>query len=228
MNNKEIIIPLKHLAPGVRLLIGDPKLAREVFPIMVEYNLKTSRSYRSLLHGGSLLNLYLLQQYLAEKNFSGGVILGGLLLYGGKVHIKTAETVQNYHLRIIDLMKKHGILDTKFEGNYPPELMRPTDLSRTHPVFFVDFKGNVHFLKESRAEYARFKFQKTSVGKAGFHPWMYRAYLRPPEAPEKARDFVSAKFRQWRRLIPRPAFAYANNRDKLSGFDRRQVGRKRK
>src|SRR3989338_8813181 len=61
-----------------------------------------------------------------------------------------ARTIQWAHERVIKTMNHFGLLDTKFEGHYPRDWMNPGIVAKYHPIFFVDQKGNIHFLRQNK------------------------------------------------------------------------------
>lgn len=56
--------------------------------------------------------------------------------------------------------------------------------------------GNLIFLKSTRAEYYRFLFQKSILGKLGYNTWWLRGYLEPPKAPESVKKWAREKLRE--------------------------------
>jgi hypothetical protein len=64
------------------------------------------------------------------------------------------------HDGLIEKMNKFGVFDAKSEGTYPENWMRPTEISKTHPIFYVNGKGDIIFLKSTRKEYFRYKYQQ--------------------------------------------------------------------
>jgi len=75
-------------------------------------------------------------------------------------------------------------------------------VGKTHPVFYVGLNGDIHFLSNSRMEYALYKFQQAKAGRLGLNPWMFRGYLSPPTAPEKVRSWARRKVIEWERMKP--------------------------
>lgn len=138
-------------------------------------------------------------------------IAGAFLHWGARM--VTVKYIRKSYEDILDVMNKFGVLQTKIEASFPKDWINPTKISQTHPIFFVDGKGNIHFLKDgSRLEYARHIFQKTRAGKLGFGFWRWRGYLSPPKAPEKAKDWAKRKVSEWAakakrrpKMMPAPA-----------------------
>lgn len=96
------------------------------------------------------------------------------------------QFIQYLHSCLLNVIKLHGVLQTQYEHLYAPKGFMQNWIEKNHPIFYVKANGNLVFLRESPAEYKKYKFQKTRAGKAGLHPWRYRVYLRPPKTPEKA------------------------------------------
>lgn len=110
--------------------------------------------------------------------------------------VEIRKLIQNQHQLLRNAMAEDGVLDKKFEGNYPANWMRPNVVAEYHPIFFVDGRGNIHFLRERKSgEAAKQVWQQTKIGRAGFTLWRWRAYLRPPKFPareaSKAREWVA-------------------------------------
>ena len=115
-----------------------------------------------------------------------------LALYARQI---TVSTIQKKHNELVELMNKHGLLNTTAEGNYPRDWMNPSIIAKTHPIFYVKANGDLVFIKEGnnvsfRIEYARYLYQKAWAGKLGLNPWRWRTFLRPPKAPEKVRNWA--------------------------------------
>lgn len=82
------------------------------------------------------------------------------------------------------------------EHKYPEGWISAKRIRETHPIYYIDMKGNLVFLKPSRAEYYRYLFQKSTLGKLGYNTWWLRGYLEPPKAPESVKKWASEKLKR--------------------------------
>lgn len=122
--------------------------------------------------------------------------------------VMASKIIQKMHERITHSIKQNGVLHPDLEdetrevyGNWS----KPANLAKTHPIFYVKGNGNIVFLKNSRMEYYRYLAQKSLPGKVGVHPWRWRGYLTPPEAPESVKQWAKAKVeRLAEKLAPTP------------------------
>ncbi len=220
----EIVIPYDTLSLKAQEIIGDPKI--NSYSSLKKHaderergglkrytdSINEERIFRKgydLLFLGSLAASAAATHSLRNPEKLAGQFIGGTLSTASAgARTLLAHAVQKRHDDLISAMQKYGIVQTRFEENFPQEWINPTSVKKTHPIFYVDFKGNLHFLKESRIEYARHAFQKTWMGKIGWNPWNWRTYLRPPEVPESAVKWGKRKAMQWAQaLTPKPAFA---------------------
>ena len=139
-----------------------------------------------------------------------GLTSGGLIL-ASSLRLLLAKTIQRKHKQLIKSMKRFGILQPCFEGNYPGDWINPAIVANSHPVFYVNAKGDMVFLRSNRWEYARYVFQKSFAGKIGLNLWRWRGYLEPPKAPQPVREWAKEKALEWAgalKRVPkrRPAF----------------------
>lgn len=142
---------------------------------------------------------------LKQKPASYNVAFLSANVIGAKYH---GSKIRKYNSELHSLMKVYGILQPKFEGFYPKRWIDPVEVAKTHPACYVAKNGDLVFRKPTRMEYYRYLYQKKLPGKAGFHTWRWRIYLRPPEAPEKVREWAKAKLKRemqrMKNLAPRP------------------------
>ncbi len=210
LKKESLIIKFQHLNPALQEMIGRPNKKETLKKIILMENptIRDKRRGRVIAEGSGLLCLPAISSPLAVYSSVGiGLAATGRTFF--------AKAIQKQHKELVSKMKKFGLLQTKFEGNYPRDWINPATVARTHPVFFVNYKGDLIFPKMTRTEYARYVFQKRFPGKLGLNPWRWRAYLEPPERPEKVSEFVKAKIRQWLAVAkPRPAYGLAKARAK--------------
>ena len=234
-----IIVKFEHLNPALQEIIGEKpgikdrllnqpiseitksimnKLGRdEVMTSPRRDTIRRLRSLRAFYEGGSLMSLLLMADAIKSKEMPSSKLLGGGTALMAACRTLVAKLVQWRHRDLVKAMKDFGILQTKYEKGYPKDWINPTIVSRTHPTFYVNRKGDLIFPKMTRIEYARYVFQKRFPGKLGLNSWRWRAYLEPPERPEKVTDFVNAKIRQWLATMrPKPAFGLATARAKAA------------
>jgi hypothetical protein len=109
------------------------------------------------------------------------------------------RTIQRLHETHKEIMNKVGVLSTATEGNYPRDWMNPTSIARTHPIFYVNARGDFVFLRETRSEYYRYRYQNTFFGKwSGTNLWKWRAYLEPPHPPKAWKEWANDKLKKMR------------------------------
>ena len=194
LRKKEIIIPYEHLTSQAQKIIGQ------------ESSIKEWRANRGFAELGVVGN---------------ATYKGGLPFSGASFLLRTiaAHYVQNRHRELVEDLNEHGIFRDKFSNAYPDGWLNPTTVAETHPVFFVDARGNLHFLKDSRTEYARHVFQKMWAGKIGLNMWRWRVYLRPPKVPESVVSWAKNKAKTWARamapshaLVPVGAKSFVNKK----------------
>lgn len=136
---------------------------------------------------------------------STGVNTGGFFL-AAVIRTGLAHQIQEKHEKLKEQMNKYGILQTQHEHNYPFSWFNPTKVAETHPVFYVKGNGDIVFKKNSRPEYLRYLAQqKKVISVPGIQPWRWRAYLEPPTAPAKVREWARAKLRAAFRPAQQPA-----------------------
>jgi len=163
------------------------------------------------------------------RNKTDAAIVAGLGSAAAAGRAVIAKTIQSKHKDLVKAMKESGILQTKFEGNYPRDWINPTIVANTHPVFFVNWKGDLIFPKMTRTEYARYVFQQKWPGKLGLNLWRWRAYLEPPKAPKTVREWAAEKAAQWAAVLkprPVPAFGLAKARTAIPERTKAKHGRR--
>ncbi len=211
---QSITIKFSHLNQKLREIIGtsNPKDIATEFATGHFGTLRANRRLRAWSEAFTLINAFNLVQWStigshgsASRQFQGIAATGTALSVLSRT--MAARAVQKKHRELAAAMKEFGIMQTKFEGDYPRDWINPTIVAKTHPTFYVKANGDVVFPSQTRIEYARYVFQKKFPGKIGLNPWRWRAYLEKPKAPAKVADIVSAKIGEWLALAKRrPAF----------------------
>ncbi len=203
---KPVLIKFEHLNPALQDMIGRKGMSFREWNSSLA--IRAQRQGKAIFEGLPLTVLISIGASFGW-GMSGVATIGGLpILVSARRAI--AKSIQDRHEDLVSAMKKFGILQTKFEGNYPRDWINPTIVANTHPIVHVKGNGDLVFLRATRAEYARYVFQKSFAGKLGLNPWRWRAYLEPPTAPKPIRAWA----KQWaaelaESLVPRrkPAFA---------------------
>lgn len=202
LNQSEITIRVEHLHPDLQKIISDGLGAvLEGKDPGIRVQRRTRAAYDFNAFGGAVAGI-------VGKGYPR---LGGVGLFAATAYLRTVAAIgiQIKHEELTEEMHKRPVIQTKFEGDYPEDWVKAGAIAETHPIFYVDGKGNLHFLKNNRMEYARHKFQQTTFGKLGLNLWRWRAYLKPPEAPQKVREWAAIKVRKWIKR-EKPAYqAYA-------------------
>src|SRR3990167_7183433 len=90
--------------------------------------------------------------------------------------------------RLLDGINRFGLLDARYEKEFPEGWMKPAVVGMTHHIIFVNGKGNLVLKrdilkgrkggKENRMEYYRYLTQNSEPGKLGMVPWRWRIYIR--------------------------------------------------
>ncbi|HIH15900.1 MAG TPA: hypothetical protein HA252_00660 [Candidatus Diapherotrites archaeon] len=201
LHQKEVVVPFQHLSPALREFITDIPAQRRVRGI-AELGATSIIGVTGGLVGGGVP---------PEAGFPLLFMASTAGMFAANTRTKVAEAIQEAYAHASHIMGHAGILDTKFEGHYPRDWMHPGVVANYHPIFFVDGKGNLHFLRQNkRGEAFRHRWQQTKPGKLGFTAWRWRGYLRPPKFPAKevslARRLAQSLQRQFLRsqLAPAP------------------------
>ncbi|MBI5224996.1 hypothetical protein HY989_03930 [Candidatus Micrarchaeota archaeon] len=155
---------------------------------------------RGVLRGAEMFAAYpILKAYSSKDPIY--LAPAGIAIMGRELALKWYKESLS---EIIQHIKQTGLLKPEFEKEYPKGWINPTNIAKTHPAFFVNNSGNLVFLKNSRQEYYRYKYQK----KIGRSVWRWRAYVEPPLAPEKVKDWAKLKLQKTMEKIkglkPRP------------------------
>ncbi len=210
-----IVVRFEHLPARVQQVIGTGKLenvAGEWLPLFGQKpSIQGARKLKAIdgtlaAMSGSVVANTLLNQ-ATGKAISLEEAIGGGTTFG---FFARGRGVQNTlmkiaHKELLDAMRFFGAINPNHEVAYPKNWINPADIARTHPIVYVNRKGDLVFLKNSRAEYYRFKYQQ----KFGRSMWRWRGYLAPPAAPEKVKDWAKAQLekvgRKLNEYVPRPA-----------------------
>lgn len=206
LTKRRVRIPFEHLSPALKEAIGysgKPSFAEMSFPMPVRYKqLRKLRSLRGLFEIISVASAMLAADEFSKGRYSRAVLDSSATGASAIPRTVFAKMVQEKHDEIVRAMEDYGLLTTSAEKSYPGGWLNPATVLRTHPIFFVAANGDLVLLRESRVEYARYKFQKALPGRWGLNLWRWRAYLRPPEAPESVKSLAARKWREW---LPKPA-----------------------
>ncbi|MEK6843713.1 MAG: hypothetical protein AABY04_04440 [Candidatus Micrarchaeota archaeon] len=188
---KEVIVKLEHLNPNVRKIILEP-----------DVGILSSRK-KKFISGIIAYSIPALGLLDAMPRPLGAVMVGPLMIRGNYIYYYKKK-----HREIIDSINKFGLLETKPEEAYREGWTSPSIVSKTHPIFYVKKNGDLVFLPENRQEYYRFKVQNRNFLNHSIANWRWRAYLRPPLAPEKVRDWAKAKLQaaleKAKEFVPQP------------------------
>lgn len=195
-----VLIKFNHLNPALQGIIGRKGMGFKEWNSSLA--IRAQRQGKTVFEGIPLTALISIGASLGW-GMGGAAIIGGLpILVPARAAI--AESIQDRHEDLVNAMKKFGILQTKFEGNYPRDWINPTTVANTHPIVYVKGNGDLVFLRATRAEYARYVFQKSFARKLGLNPWRWRAYLEPPTAPKSVREWAKEHAAKWAEAVTLP------------------------
>lgn len=183
LRRKKVVVKFTHLNPSLQETIGKRFFDLGVFTLESP-SIRDSRTFRLFSEVAIAANIGRLG--VARPLPPAQMALFSSLLIAGRTLF--AVVIQAKHQELVEQMNENGILATEHEKHYPPDWIKPAEVARTHPIFFVAMNGDLVFLKENRRERARWEFQRTWMGKGGFNLWRWRAYLRPPKAPEPVKE----------------------------------------
>jgi len=204
--SSDVVIKFEHLNPRVQKLIWDyePLKIQEILAINPSKKtikgarrlrgfLESTTSLSALILAGTQVGAYKLQSPASSTMFKIAITTGVL---GRGI---TAHNIKKLHTKLVDSIKKNGLLQTRFEGHYPEDWINPVIVSKTHPSFHVKGNGDIVFHKTTRTEYFRIKFQER-FKVAG---WRWRVCLAPPVAPQTVRAWTKQKLAEIARNLPR-------------------------
>jgi len=170
----KVVIPNEHLNPSIRYAIN-------------EFNIiPWARKIAGAITVATI-------PIIASTYEDAPVNVAAFTAYQLFVKYKLTESFERIMSKIKTRANKYGLLDTRFESLYPNNWMNPIEVAKTHPIFYIDLKGNLVILQNTRMEYYRYAYQKTFPGRFGFQPWLWRSYFEPPVAPESIRQWAKEK-----------------------------------
>ena len=207
---KKIIIPKTDLHPNIRNMSYTERL--NIF-----------RAINGVTGGANIVSF--LNANYSNSSFAYLVFLFGL-------HVKSKITKDSREaFKFMTNSFAKGLINPALvgDGKYPDWFFKKDFMSKlgeTHPIFYVDLKGNLVFVKESRSESIRYELQQSITKKAfgvkfdlnlvkifGLQPWLWRGYLRPPVVPEKIKSLVAHRLmRALKRRRTAPALMKTNFR----------------
>ena len=220
LEKESLIIKYEHLNPRLQQMIGGKVNIEDISPFIKSRSIRTSRRWRASVEGETLATLLFVYHGIKQKDVSliKEAKIGSVL--GITARTIFAKIIQRKHNDLVKEMKNGGIIQPgRIESKYPEGWLNPSVVAKTHPVFYVKRNGDLIFPRMTRTEYARYVFQKRLPGKLGLNPWRWRAYLKPPERPEKVTAFVNAKIKEWlaiaRRQRLKPALGIVTTTKKV-------------
>ncbi|MDO8625609.1 MAG: hypothetical protein Q7R47_05990 [Candidatus Diapherotrites archaeon] len=139
-----------------------------------------------------------------------------------------AKVIQYTHDDLTEEMKDHGVLQIRFEKDYPPGWINPTSVMETHPIFSVTQNGDIIFRRVTPKEFKLLRIQQGWRGKTGLNIsadpraliFRWRGTLRKPLAPEvesaKLKDRIKALASRLKPIrLPKPQHAFLPARKPL-------------
>jgi hypothetical protein len=212
-NNSKIIIPYDHLHPKLQKIIGTPPAVPSLSYNKPHKTGDPTRVFEDSLHGArrargfadGALGFGILTAMATPPDRKHLLVFPTTALIGGR--IAAAKFIQRGHKRLASAMKSNEIVQPKFQKEYPEGWEKWLTIAANHPIFYVNARGDLVFLKTNRMEYARHHFQKRWPGKGGFTLWRWRGYLKPPVAPNPLKDswkqFLQTVHKRWKQGKPR-------------------------
>lgn len=129
IRKKTIEIPFQHLGFDVQRIVGLIPMSRIV------RSAAGAAGTVGLASAGVGLFLGAKDRDAGIFGVSAGVgISAGTFIHGRQ---KTVKLIQEQHDAVMEAMNKGGVLQTRFEGNYPRDWLRPASIGLTHPIFYV-------------------------------------------------------------------------------------------
>ncbi|MDP2666196.1 MAG: hypothetical protein Q8P05_01690 [Candidatus Diapherotrites archaeon] len=177
--NSKVVILRRHLNPSFRIEngeINEIRAARVSGPILIS----------PFYAGGD------------PKNYPAKLAISIAFVLSANPFI--AQIIQRFYS---ELPLDQPIIMPPFERFYPEGWIQASRIKETHPIYYVDMKGNLVFVKNSRMEYFRYLFQKSLLGRLGYNPWWWRGYIEPPKAPEPVKKWAKEQLRKLMEKIPR-------------------------
>ncbi len=143
LEQTEIKIPFEHLSPAAQAVIGENNIPRTV---------KGGRFVRGACELAPPFAFSVWLSFAHASKLSPEVMHGLLpvslaagTLSSMSIRTVASKEIQQAHEELKRVINKHGALSTEFEGHYPFNWINPTQIARTHPVFYVTGRGDVVF-----------------------------------------------------------------------------------
>ncbi len=194
LKQKEITIPLHDLNPMIQLIIS---------------SIKRRRTHRGLSEASTTAFAASAIMDILEGNRAAASFTTFFVGAFAGLRQRDAMSVQTKHH---EMTKEQTLIRPDVENRYPRDWLSISEIKKTHPILSVKGNGDVVLTKPSRAEYYRYLFQQSAVGKLGLNTWRWRVFLEPPKAPESVKKWARQKLARtieqmkprWR-PVPRPA-----------------------
>lgn len=198
---KEIVVKFDHLNPKLQQIIYHPLIVNgEIDPTSI--NQYRTRRLITETVSASCLAAGIYNLYTHQPDALPGIGIG---TFGIAYRIVPVFLIQASHEILLDEMNHSGLIQTKFEVDYEEKFgvdrLTPASIGKKRPIFYVKRNGDLVFVPENRMEYARYKFQQMKAAKLGINPWRWRAYLRPPDAPQSVKKWANDQVNRWSSTI---------------------------
>jgi hypothetical protein len=194
VNRDSVVVPYAHLHPEIKRIIGEP-LPRAASS--ERDTIRTMRRIRAISEGTTVLGLF-----LALKG--AYPIAGASTLPAAVTRTAASKAIQELHEQLVTAIKRYGLIDRRYASRYPSEWRSLATIARTHPIFYVNRKGDLVFKRASEREYFYYLAQKRCPGKFGLHPWRWRVYIGPLHVPDDVRKRAKEQLKHLRLGRPRP------------------------
>jgi hypothetical protein len=199
----QVRIRFEHLSPAVQAIIKRPK-GDSFSPDSKKATIREARIARALFDGLTLATVGAGSFGWIMGSPPAVGVAGIYVGYNFTRRIKYAKKTNRLHEKLIETMSTYGVIAPKFEEEYGERWMNPADIAESYPIFHVEPNGDLVFHRNSRAEYLKWMVQRKLYTSTG---WWWRAYLKPPKAPESVKEWAKRKLKKTSTAIERePAY----------------------
>ena len=156
LKKESLIIKFQHLNPVLQEIIGSKARLKDILLGASSSTIRSERRLRALTEGETLLLLLFAVNEIKKRDMREAKFLSGAAVATALSRIWFAKMIQRKHRGLVKSMKEFGILRPgRIESKYPEGWLNPSIVAKTHPTFYVNWRGDLIFPKMTRTEYAR-------------------------------------------------------------------------